>query len=67
MRVFDAASGAFLQKIYRDGDFQDAFAEHIKAGFSLNLSRQPNLEKHCRPALPDWVLNELNLAAREHA
>jgi hypothetical protein len=63
MRLFDGTSGAFLQRIYRDSDFQDSFAEYISVGKSLSLTRQPNLEKHCRPGLPTWVLNELNSAA----
>lgn len=63
MRIFDETSGAYLNKYYRDGDFQEAFAEYLSSAKLLNLSRQPNLEKHCRPGLPAWVLNELQVSA----
>ena len=63
MRMFGQESGAFLNKIYRDGDFQEAFADYLREAKLLALSRQPNLEKHCRPALPNWALAELQGSA----
>ena len=63
MRMYDQQSGAFLNKIYRDGDFQGAFADYLRGAKLLAVSRQPNLEKHCRPALPNWVLSELQSSA----
>lgn len=59
MRVFDAADGAFLEKRYGPGDYQEAFREYWSQGTPVSLSQQPNLEKVCKPRLPSIVLAEL--------
>jgi len=59
IRFFDAETGAFMGKEYRDGDYQEAFRDYMKSGTQVGVTHQPNLEKVCRLRLPDPVLGEL--------
>lgn len=59
MRRFARDSGAFLGREYKSGDYQESFSEYLKSGSPLHVSRQPNLERHCKERLPDSVLSEL--------
>lgn len=60
LRKFEAVTGRFIGPMRRDvGEFQNRFKTYLTSGQRLVLSRQPNLEKECRPKLPDWVLAEL--------
>lgn len=59
LRRFDSATGRFLGREYKSGDYQESFSEYVNGAVHLRLSRQPNLEKDCRSRLPATVLAEL--------
>ena len=70
MRVFEEMSGAFREKEYKSGSYQEGFSEYLGSGVQLRISRQPNLERDCKQALPSHTLAELRqqlggLTARE--
>ena len=60
-RRFDAKSGELTGKpdYPGTGRFQEHFQHYLQNGKLLRLSRQPNLEKECKPKLPADVLAEL--------
>lgn len=64
MREFDAEDGGFLGRWRHDGDFRDAFREYIQIASSVNVTKQPNLEKECKQQLPATVLAELQRQRR---
>ena len=59
MRTYDAATGFFVGKTYRSGDYQDAFADLVGASVELTIDSQPNLERDCRERLPERVLDHV--------
>ncbi len=59
MRVFEETSGSFLSKEYKSGNYEEGFAEYLGSAIQLRVSRQPNLERDCRHALPSHTLSEL--------
>ena len=59
VRTFDA-DGFFLTREYGSGDYQIAFRDRYTQAKLLTLTHQPNLERHCRVRLPDWVLSEIH-------
>lgn len=65
MRTFDAETGRFEGKKYRDGNYQEVFDGTLRAAIELTVESQPNLERDCRERLPDSVLEYLKSQVRE--
>jgi hypothetical protein len=59
LRIFNSGTGQFLNKTYRRGDYREAFRDILDNARPLQVTRQPNLERDCRPRLPTDVLEEL--------
>jgi len=66
LRRFNAQTGRFLTlEPYRDGDYQEAFADILRGAQRLSVRRQPNLEKECKPSLPQDVLDSLHAQIKQ--
>jgi len=66
LRRWEAKTGAFLDKHYDSGDWQDKFADYLHgSSFRLRLRKRPNLEKDCKPILPPDVLSEIRQQVTE--
>ena len=66
LRSFNAEDGAFLNKIYRSGNYQEQFKGVIEDAIWLQNIEQPNLERDCAERLPARTLAQLKERLSKH-